>query len=229
MQYYFPSRSFLVAFKSLLLPYKFLSSSHRFVQFPSLLSSSNCSKMSTSSSTSKTVIMPDPDIDRKLTSHQLELSIPEGAELMEHQVAGHRFGLSKHKLGLLRHSSSRDILKPICDKRSERECRFYELIFHGDDETDRCVQALRSLVPKYNGLFHDARMNVNYIRLTDLTVTLKNASVLDMKMGRITYDPEASEVKKRSELSKYRYATELGFRILGMRVCSPCNDISSNN
>src|SRR5699024_4296579 len=139
-------------------------------------------------------------------------------ELFAHQVAGHRFGISKHKLGLLRHTASGDILKPVCDKRSKREQQFYELVFSSTTPNpDQCVQQLRELLPRYNGLFTDARMDVNYIRLAEQTNGIRNASVLDMKMGQITYDPEATEEKKRSEVGKYRYSKELGFRILGMR------------
>ena len=178
-------------------------------------------------------------IGNKSDYHPQQPAIPSGAELLDHQIAGHRFELSKHKLGLLRHIGSGDILKPIYDRRSEREFQFYEMIFNEIDKTEEtnpilqvkqdktkqqyehCLRLFRNFVPRYNGLFNDPVMNVRYIRLADLTAQFHNASVLDMKMGQVTYDPEASETKKQSELGKYRYAMELGFRILGMRVCRP--------
>lgn len=144
--------------------------------------------------------------------------LPVGAELLDSQVAGHRFGASKTKLGLLRHSESGDILKPIHDKRSNREHQFYETIFDTANDNDECTVRLRNLVPRFKGLFEDIRTNRKYIRLDSATKTMLHPSLLDAKIGAITYDPEASEVKKHSELNKYRYAKDLGFRILGMKV-----------
>ena len=88
-----------------------------------------------------------------------------------------------------------------------------------NDKDNGCLKILQKLVPHYNGLFHDDHMNIDYIRLEDITAHMMNISLLDVKIGYITYDPEASEEKRRAEMSKYKYAKDLGFRILGMRVC----------
>src|SRR6218665_2513947 len=95
--------------------------------------------------------------------------IPSGAELLNIQVAGHRFGQSKNKLGLLRHSRSRDILKPICDQRSRKELAFYKTVFSGEHDSDDCVRDLRRFLPKYNGIFYDDCMKLDYLRLADIT------------------------------------------------------------
>ena len=43
-------------------------------------------------------------------------------------------------------------------------------------------------------------------------------SVMDIKVGQITYDPFAESCKAEREMGKYRYQKELGFRILGSKV-----------
>lgn len=41
---------------------------------------------------------------------------------------------------------------------------------------------------------------------------------MDIKIGRKTYDPKATEKKIQSETQKYPRMEEIGFRILGMQV-----------
>ena len=60
---------------------------------------------------------------------------------------------------------------------------------------------------------------VTYIQLEDIARKFKKPCIADLKMGAITYDPEASEAKKMRELAKYEYLHKLGFQIRGMRVC----------
>lgn len=151
-------------------------------------------------------------------SKMMELIIPNGAERFSNQIAGHKFGFSKHKFGILKHKESGDILKPIFDNRCKRERLFYETIFNEQNNNDICIRTLRNFVPHYNGIFHDDQMDIDYIRLEDVTANMFNVSILDIKIGSITYDPEATEEKRRSEMNKFKYAKELGFRILGMRV-----------
>nr|XP_027205569.1 inositol polyphosphate multikinase-like [Dermatophagoides pteronyssinus] len=177
---------------------------------------SNCPSIQRPSSTSEsstTKIVNNND-------HKL-ITIPDGAEQLQFQIAGHCFGKSKHKWGILKHSKSGDILKPVFDKRSRREQSFYEIIFNNNSNSNNdnndCLTQLRKLVPHYNGLFHDDQMNIDYIRLEDITAKMINISLLDVKIGYITYDPEASDEKRRAEMNKYKYSKDLGFRILGMR------------
>ncbi|OTF79014.1 inositol polyphosphate multikinase-like protein [Euroglyphus maynei] len=150
---------------------------------------------------------------------QKMITIPDGAEQLPFQIAGHCFGKSKHKYGILKHCQSGDILKPVFDKRSRREQSFYETIFsnNGNTDDDCCLATLQKLVPHYNGLFHDPKMNIDYIRIEDITARMKNISLIDVKIGYITYDPEATEEKRLAEMNKYKHSKDLGFRILGMR------------
>jgi hypothetical protein len=71
---------------------------------------------------------------------------------------------------------------------------------------------------KYNGIFTNIKNGNNFIRLKDLTIGFNEPSILDVKIGPKTYDPEANETKIISEINKYEFAQQVGFRILGMRV-----------
>ena len=46
----------------------------------------------------------------------------------------------------------------------------------------------------------------------------RNPSILDVKIGRVSYDPEADEKKRSAEMAKYPPLAKLGFQLLGMRV-----------
>lgn len=146
------------------------------------------------------------------------LTIPEDTELLENQVAGHRFGECFVGFVLLRHSVSKDVLKPIIDKRSERELQLYSDIFNADNDCDPIVVHLRQFVPKFNGIFTDEKSGKSFLRLKDITIDFANPSILDVKIGPKTYDLEANEEKIKSEINKYPFAQQIGFRILGMRV-----------
>lgn len=54
--------------------------------------------------------------------------------------------------------------------------------------------------------------------MQNLTCGFHEPNVLDLKMGRITYDPEASPEKQEHEVSKYPPLEKLGFQITGMMV-----------
>nr|KAG5692684.1 hypothetical protein BaRGS_028484 [Batillaria attramentaria] len=55
-------------------------------------------------------------------------------------------------------------------------------------------------------------------QLPALVLRLPQPNVLDLKMGRVTYDPEATPEKIRQETSKYPPLQQLGFQIIGMMV-----------
>ena len=79
------------------------------------------------------------------------------------------------------------------------------------------MKVLRSLCPKFFGVVYD-QQNWGYLKLEDLTRTFKNPCIMDVKMGRVTWDPNASEVKRKREESKYPPLKNLGFQFLGCRV-----------
>ncbi|KAL7480657.1 hypothetical protein ACHAW6_006334 [Cyclotella cf. meneghiniana] len=57
-----------------------------------------------------------------------------------------------------------------------------------------------------------------YLILKDLTTAFQYPSIIDIKMGTQTYEPDATQSKQRREIQKYPLQSEFGFRIVGMRV-----------
>ena len=57
-----------------------------------------------------------------------------------------------------------------------------------------------------------------YIKMDDITYGLKHPAVIDFKIGRITYDPEATIEKIERQKRKYPIVESIGFQLLGMRV-----------
>lgn len=58
----------------------------------------------------------------------------------------------------------------------------------------------------------------SYIRLEDVTCRFKNPSVMDVKMGPVTYDMEADEAKIAREKAKFPALSKVGFQIVGFKV-----------
>ena len=56
------------------------------------------------------------------------------------------------------------------------------------------------------------------MKLQDLVHRYRKPCIADIKIGAITYDPDASAEKIQSDRSKYPHLDEVGFQILGMRV-----------
>ena len=52
----------------------------------------------------------------------------------------------------------------------------------------------------------------------DLAFGIEKPSVIDLKIGKITYDPEANADKIARQLLKYPPAEKIGFQLMGMRV-----------
>ena len=57
-----------------------------------------------------------------------------------------------------------------------------------------------------------------YVRMKDVSHKFRNPCISDIKMGRITYDPDASPEKILKEKSKYPPLEKIGFQIRGARV-----------
>ena len=57
-----------------------------------------------------------------------------------------------------------------------------------------------------------------FIKLKNLTGGYTNPCVADIKMGKVSYDHDATPKKKESEMSKWPPMLKIGFRFCGMRV-----------
>jgi hypothetical protein len=108
------------------------------------------------------------------------------------------------------------ILKP-CAKKDlfRREKQFYESI------KDKC-----DFTPKFFGTLdlHDKLATFPCIVLEDLTINMQNPTIIDIKMGKQTYEPTATIDKIKSEIKKYPYQAEIGFRITGFKVLNFVNN-----
>lgn len=96
---------------------------------------------------------------------------------------------------------------------------FYEHLM--SNMSDPSMDALRTLVPEYRGivniLFHGK--NINFIKLKDITHDMDEPCVLDIKVGKQTWDPVATPEKIEKEKKSYKLCKEsLGFCVQGFQV-----------
>jgi inositol-polyphosphate multikinase len=55
--------------------------------------------------------------------------------------------------------------------------------------------------------------------MKDISFGIQKPSVIDLKIGQITYDPEATPDKIARQKLKYPPSEQTGFQLMGMRVC----------
>mmetsp|Transcript_9520 Transcript_9520/g.23711 ORF Transcript_9520/g.23711 Transcript_9520/m.23711 type:complete len:433 (+) Transcript_9520:103-1401(+) len=63
----------------------------------------------------------------------------------------------------------------------------------------------------------------SYILLNNITTNFSKPSVLDIKLGTETFEPDAPDEKKAYELKKYPPQSDFGFRLTAMRIYEPTN------
>lgn len=154
------------------------------------------------------------------TSEQLEIQLPAGFAAMETQVAGHTFDRSS--LGLLQDSGG-CVLKPLGKPEcGEREKNFYEYLQEAEKSNgSNLLLLLGSFVPKYR---RTVTLVVNnsqhtFLKMEDLTKGMRKPCIMDIKVGKRTWDPMASEQKRSVEEQKYtRCKQVLGLCIPGFQV-----------
>lgn len=142
--------------------------------------------------------------------------LPEGMKVLSNQVAGHTINDSGG-VGMLKQDglAFKPLLKKDC---AEREVKVYE---HLKDTADRCLIEMRQLVPKYHGVktLQIKDREVDFLVLEDLTKDFKEPCIMDIKIGRRTWDPNASYEKIIAEDQKYHECKrDLGFCIPGFQV-----------
>lgn len=107
-------------------------------------------------------------------------------------------------------------VKPVC---GAREIKFYENLT--ESVTDPNIEALRKLVPEYRGTVKMSfrGKTVDFIKLADITHDMSEPCVMDIKIGRRTWDPLATPEKIIAEEQKYEACKQnLGFCIPGFQV-----------
>jgi 1D-myo-inositol-tetrakisphosphate 5-kinase/inositol-polyphosphate multikinase len=75
---------------------------------------------------------------------------------------------------------------------------------------------VRPSIPSPYGISYDS-----YLLLQDTTVNFSKPCVIDIKVGSQSYEPDATEEKRKREHSKYPAQASFGFRIVGMRIHDP--------
>ncbi|CAK9295733.1 unnamed protein product [Gordionus sp. m RMFG-2023] len=165
------------------------------------------------------LILNNEDCDKSQKEKVIPPYPPNTSPLL-HQVAGHFHGKGKTGLGLLKHDQG-PVLKPFqTSSRGENENHFYATVFDDKSHHDEIILSLRRFIPRYFGVekIEIDRMTVNFIKLEDITTNYEKPCILDIKIGKESYEPGAPSHKVCYEKSKYPLLECIGIRILGMRV-----------
>ncbi|CAL1600238.1 unnamed protein product [Knipowitschia caucasica] len=145
-----------------------------------------------------------------------------GCVPLSHQVAGHKYGVDK--VGILQHPDGTVLKQLQPPPRGPREMHFYSMVY-ADDCCDPCLLELRTHLPKYYGTCASPDNPSDlYLKLEDVTQHFDKPCIMDVKIGRRSYDPFASQEKREQQIRKYPLMEEIGFLLLGMRVYNVSSD-----
>ncbi|VIO86572.1 Uncharacterized protein BM_BM7551 [Brugia malayi] len=151
------------------------------------------------------------------------VQLPTSYEWYREQIAGHHPSVvtnGVHQIGLIKEIGSETLLKPVQEGvRGVCEVAFYSSLKHLNDEND-VLTRFAVFVPKFYGLktLRVGRKEMEFIVMEDLAYRYKCPCIMDIKMGRVTYDPSATKAKRLSEAIKYPEQETLGFRLTGYRM-----------
>lgn len=123
------------------------------------------------------------------------------------------------RLGMLKDQDGsvlKAAVKPIC---GAREIEFYESLL--GNLNDPSIETLRKLVPEYRGTVKMPFRGkvIDFIKMIDITHDMDEPCVMDIKIGKRTWDPLATPDKISAEEQKYKDCKQnLGFCIPGFQV-----------
>ncbi|XP_017882576.1 inositol polyphosphate multikinase [Ceratina calcarata] len=170
------------------------------------------------SQTDKSLCHLDKRSSTELTEIPSDHGLPVGISPMESRVAGHRLDTEGHTIGMLRRSDGRvfkPVVKPLLGKR---EISFYENL---QISRDPVMVQLKNYVPRYYGTteLQIFGRRVTFLTLKDITDGMAEPCVMDIKIGRRTWDPLATPEKRATEELKYAESKRTyGFCITGFQV-----------
>ncbi|XP_073826794.1 inositol phosphate kinase 2 [Musca autumnalis] len=151
--------------------------------------------------------------------YQNQPQLPKGISVLETQVAGHLFTNNTAALGMLKDETIGCVLKPFGKPEcGARELSFYENLQNTNDPQ---LQKLQNFIPKF---YKKIRLEVNgkehtFFQLEDLTHGMQKPCIMDIKVGKRTWDPLASPHKCKVEEEKYaRCKQVLGICLPGFQV-----------
>ncbi|VDD75559.1 unnamed protein product [Mesocestoides corti] len=114
--------------------------------------------------------------------------------------------------------SSATVYKVLSAQRKGfEEARFYESVF---STTSTCpfLRRLKAFLPAYRGLFYQVDTHHYLVGLEDMLNGMEHPNAMDLKLGRVSYTPDATPAKVSTEKAKYPWRRKLGFFITGIRV-----------
>ncbi|XP_037936384.1 inositol polyphosphate multikinase [Teleopsis dalmanni] len=155
-----------------------------------------------------------------------QIKLPDGFRIFETQVAGHTFqNAEPEKLGMIKDERTGCVLKPSGKPEcGEREFSFYNALQNTEDPV--LLQA-KSLVPKF---YSKVELLINqrkctFFKLEDLTHNLSKPCIMDIKIGKRTWDPLATAQKREYEEQKYiKCKQTLGLCLPGFQLYTPNSD-----
>ncbi|CAD5219308.1 unnamed protein product [Bursaphelenchus okinawaensis] len=145
------------------------------------------------------------------------------------QIAGHNINVIKDgkcQIGIIKKDDSKILKLRMPFERGDCEVWFYSMIQKAStslNQIDKLEAAFKDLVewvPKYYGLETLLLSGIDrqFLVMEDLLASYQQPCLIDVKMGKVSFDPHATEQKKTQELSKSAYQQASGFRVLGYRV-----------
>jgi len=84
------------------------------------------------------------------------------------------------------------------------------------------IYMLQYPTSRYLCLYISVYVIVSYLKLSDVTRPFAKPSIMDVKIGAITYDSEADSEKRQRERAKFPKLEQVKFQLVGMKVSCPC-------
>lgn len=145
----------------------------------------------------------------------MSLNLPPDLYPLESQVAGHTIETTSQTYGMLRNLTGKCVFKPLSKPvYAEREIAFYNQI-------GKNLFELEKFVPRYDGHLKyiiDGKEQL-FIQMENITYAMCKPCVIDIKIGRRTWDPLATAKKITIEQQKYEACKKsLGLCIPGFQI-----------
>ncbi|XP_055916476.1 uncharacterized protein LOC129949205 [Eupeodes corollae] len=147
----------------------------------------------------------------------MSINLPPDLFLLESQVAGHTIESISQKYGMLRDKLGTFVFKPLSKPLyAEREITFYKQL-----KEAQIHSKTQRFFPQYEGhleMLVDGKKQL-FIKLENLTHAMEKPCVMDIKVGRRTWDPLATENKIMMEEQKYQACkSTIGLCIPGFQI-----------
>ncbi|XP_030384266.1 inositol polyphosphate multikinase [Scaptodrosophila lebanonensis] len=182
-----------------------------------------------------------------MAKNEQVIELPTGFRQLHTQVAGHTFEATNlAAIGLLQDAKAGCVLKPLGKPEcGVRELHFYESVAAaaasatadndrkggGGDDRDKWLIELSQYVPRYHKkveLVVNQRKHT-FVKLDDLTHGMLLPCIMDIKIGKRTWDPMSSPHKRALEEQKYVECKQnLGLCLPGFQVYLPSSETTES-